>query len=55
MDSVYLPAGGSVTYTSTAPLDPADNTAIDTDIVTPPLFADGFESGTSSAWWVVVP
>jgi len=77
-DTVGLPAGGSVTYTATATLDPgaagalansvtvevpagvaernpADNSATDTDTVEQTLFADGFESGDTSAWSVVVP
>ena len=78
LDTVDLPVGGSVTYTTTATvdpaasgtlvntatvtvpsgmteLDPADNTASDTDTIVEVLFADGFESGNTSAWDAAVP
>ena len=36
-------------------LDPADNTATDSDIISNELFADGFESGDTTAWSATVP
>ena len=30
--------------------DPSDNTATDTNTVTDPLFADGFDSGDTTRW-----